>query len=89
MIGSYLGDESAATIVIPTIGDSDRALIRALREGDVRFPQFIAVMGLALICAHAPAHAEKRVALVIGNARTAMPTGSKIRSMTRAGCLTR
>jgi uncharacterized caspase-like protein len=34
----------------------------------MRFPQFIAVTWLALTCALAPAHAEKRVALVIGNA---------------------
>jgi hypothetical protein len=33
----------------------------------VGFPQFIAAIWLALICALAPAHAEKRVALVIGN----------------------
>jgi formylglycine-generating enzyme required for sulfatase activity len=33
----------------------------------VRFPQFIAVVWLALVCALASAHAEKRVALVIGN----------------------
>jgi uncharacterized caspase-like protein len=37
----------------------------------VRFPQFIAVTWLALICALAPAHAEKRVAFVIGNDRYA------------------
>jgi formylglycine-generating enzyme required for sulfatase activity len=35
----------------------------------VRFPQFIAVTWLALTCALAPAHAEKRVALAIGNDR--------------------
>jgi formylglycine-generating enzyme required for sulfatase activity len=33
----------------------------------VRFPQFIAVTWLALMCALTPAHADKRVALVIGN----------------------
>ncbi len=33
----------------------------------MRVPQFIAVAWLALACALAPAHAEKRVALVIGN----------------------
>jgi formylglycine-generating enzyme required for sulfatase activity len=33
----------------------------------VRFLQFIAVTWLALMCALAPAHADKRVALVIGN----------------------
>jgi formylglycine-generating enzyme required for sulfatase activity/uncharacterized caspase-like protein len=37
----------------------------------VGFPQFIAVTWLALICALAPAHAEKRVALVVGNDRYA------------------
>jgi formylglycine-generating enzyme required for sulfatase activity len=42
-----------------------------LQEGKVRFPQFIAVTWLALLCALAPAHAEKRVALVIGNERYA------------------
>jgi hypothetical protein len=31
------------------------------------FPQFIAVAWLALVCALAPAQAEKRVALVVGN----------------------
>jgi hypothetical protein len=35
----------------------------------VRFPQFIAITWLALMCALAPADAEKRVALVIGNDR--------------------
>jgi formylglycine-generating enzyme required for sulfatase activity/uncharacterized caspase-like protein len=34
----------------------------------VRFSRFIAVTWLALMCTLAPAHAEKRVALVIGNA---------------------
>jgi hypothetical protein len=34
----------------------------------LRVPQFIAVAWLALICALTPAHAEKRVALVVGNA---------------------
>jgi Caspase domain len=33
----------------------------------VRVPQFIAVTWLALICALAPANAEKRIALVVGN----------------------
>jgi formylglycine-generating enzyme required for sulfatase activity len=33
----------------------------------VRFHQFIAAAGLALACVFAPAHAEKRVALVVGN----------------------
>ncbi len=33
----------------------------------VTFCQFIAVACVALVCAVAPAHAEKRVALVIGN----------------------
>jgi formylglycine-generating enzyme required for sulfatase activity len=37
------------------------------REGRVRFPQFIVVTILALTCSIAPACAEKRVALVIGN----------------------
>jgi formylglycine-generating enzyme required for sulfatase activity len=37
----------------------------------VRFHQFIAAAWLALACAAAPAHAEKRVALVIGNDRYA------------------
>jgi hypothetical protein len=40
----------------------------------VRFRQFIAAAWLALTCAAAPAHAEKRVALVIGNDRYANPT---------------
>jgi formylglycine-generating enzyme required for sulfatase activity len=40
-------------------------------ERIVRFPQFVAVTWLALVCAFAPAHAEKRVALVIGNDRYA------------------
>jgi hypothetical protein len=44
--------------------------ILQLREGKLRFPQFIAAW-LALICAVAPAHADKRVALVIGNDRYA------------------
>jgi Caspase domain len=35
----------------------------------MRFPAFIMAVGLTLTCAHAPAHAEKRVALVIGNNR--------------------
>jgi uncharacterized caspase-like protein len=34
----------------------------------VRFLQFIAATWLALVCALTPAHADKRVALVIGNA---------------------
>jgi formylglycine-generating enzyme required for sulfatase activity len=33
----------------------------------VRFPQFISIILLAVMCAFAPAYAEKRVALVIGN----------------------
>jgi hypothetical protein len=37
----------------------------------VGFPRFIAVIWLVLMCALAPAHAEKRVALVIGNDRYA------------------
>jgi hypothetical protein len=39
--------------------------------GTVRFAQFISVTWLALMCALAPVHAEKRVALVIGNDRYA------------------
>jgi hypothetical protein len=35
----------------------------------VRFHQIIASAGLALTCALAPAHAEKRVGLVVGNDR--------------------
>jgi formylglycine-generating enzyme required for sulfatase activity/uncharacterized caspase-like protein len=34
----------------------------------VRFPRIIAVAWLMLLCASAPGHAEKRVALVVGNA---------------------
>jgi formylglycine-generating enzyme required for sulfatase activity len=37
----------------------------------VRFPQIIGVAGLMLLCAIAAVHAEKRVAVVIGNARYA------------------
>ena len=45
----------------------------------MRFLQFIAVAGLALTCAVAPAHAEKRVALVIGNDRYAnLPTHEQL-----------
>src|SRR5579871_1608966 len=40
-------------------------------ESKVRTVQIIAAAGLALICAVAPADAEKRVALVIGNDRYA------------------
>jgi formylglycine-generating enzyme required for sulfatase activity len=40
-----------------------------LLERNVRFSQFIAVTWLALVCAFGPAHAEKRVALVVGNDR--------------------
>jgi uncharacterized caspase-like protein len=40
-------------------------------EGNVGLPQFVAVTWLTLVCALAPAHAEKRVALVIGNDRYA------------------
>jgi formylglycine-generating enzyme required for sulfatase activity len=36
-------------------------------EAELRVLQFIAVVGLALACALAPARAEKRVALVVGN----------------------
>jgi hypothetical protein len=43
--------------------------LRIYGRGKLRFPQFIAVAWLALACALAPAHAEKRVALVIGNDR--------------------
>jgi uncharacterized caspase-like protein len=39
-----------------------------IAEGMVGFARSIAVAWLALVCALAPAHAEKRVALVIGNA---------------------
>jgi hypothetical protein len=38
-----------------------------LREGQVRFPQFVAVTWLILLCALASAHADTRIALVIGN----------------------
>src|SRR5262245_18783420 len=34
----------------------------------MRFRQIITAVGLAVMCAVAPAHAEKRVALVVGNA---------------------
>ena len=37
----------------------------------MRVVRFIAVTGLALACALASAHAEKRIALVIGNDRYA------------------
>jgi formylglycine-generating enzyme required for sulfatase activity len=40
---------------------------RTLQEGRVRFLQFIAIACLAFLCAVAPAHADKRVALVVGN----------------------
>jgi hypothetical protein len=40
-------------------------------EGYVRFPQFIGVTWLALMYALAPADAEKRIALVVGNNRYA------------------
>jgi uncharacterized caspase-like protein len=42
-----------------------------LQEAEVRFSQIIAVAGLVLLCAVATGHAEKRVALVIGNDRYA------------------
>jgi formylglycine-generating enzyme required for sulfatase activity len=42
-----------------------------LREWKVRFPRIIAATWLTLICALVPAHAEKRVALVVGNDRYA------------------
>jgi Caspase domain len=42
-----------------------------LRGGKVRFPQFVAATWLAFVCALAPAYAEKRVALVVGNNRYA------------------
>jgi uncharacterized caspase-like protein len=42
-----------------------------IAEGKVGFPRFIATAWLALMCALAPAHGEKRVALVIGNDRYA------------------
>jgi hypothetical protein len=35
----------------------------------LRVPQLIAVTWLALVCALAPAYAEKRVALVVGNSK--------------------
>jgi uncharacterized caspase-like protein len=38
-----------------------------IREGKVRVAQFIAVTWLTLVCVVAPACAEKRVALVVGN----------------------
>jgi formylglycine-generating enzyme required for sulfatase activity len=43
----------------------------------VRFLQVIAVTRLALACAPAPSHAEKRVALVIGNERYANLTANE------------
>jgi uncharacterized protein (DUF2147 family) len=43
----------------------------------VRFPVVIAIVSLAFICALAPAHAEKRVALVIGNDRYANLSASE------------
>jgi formylglycine-generating enzyme required for sulfatase activity len=50
-----------------------------LWEAKLRIPRFIAVTGLALVCALAPAHAEKRVALVIGNDRYAnLPPGEQL-----------
>jgi formylglycine-generating enzyme required for sulfatase activity len=42
-----------------------------IAEGKVGFHRFIAGAWLALVCAVAPAYAEKRVALVIGNERYA------------------
>jgi uncharacterized caspase-like protein len=39
-----------------------------IREGKVRVAEFIAVTRLTLVCVVAPACAEKRVALVVGNA---------------------
>jgi formylglycine-generating enzyme required for sulfatase activity len=50
-----------------------------LLEGKVRVHQLIAVTWLALVCALAPACAEKRVALVIGNDRYAnLPTHEQL-----------
>jgi hypothetical protein len=46
-------------------------MVTASQEGCVRFLQFIAVVGLAVACTLAPARAEKRVALVVGNDRYA------------------
>jgi hypothetical protein len=40
-------------------------------EGKLRVHQFVAVTWLALVCTFAPAHADKRVALVVGNDRYA------------------
>jgi hypothetical protein len=51
-----------------------------LREGKVWVPRFIAITWLALVCAFAPAQAEKRVALVIGIDRyTNLPDHQQLR----------
>jgi hypothetical protein len=53
----------------PGLGlDGDRRRRPAfVRRGKVRFSHVIAAAWLMLVCALAPAHAEKRVALVVGN----------------------
>jgi Caspase domain len=45
--------------------------VTAFQEGPMRSHQIIAAAWLALTCAAAAAHAEKRVALVVGNDRYA------------------
>jgi hypothetical protein len=49
----------------------------------MRFLHFIAAAWLALTCALAPAQAEKRVALVIGNDRYANLPGQQLRKAER------
>jgi hypothetical protein len=46
----------------------DGVVAALLREGKVRVLQFIAITWLAFVCGLAPALADRRVALVIGNA---------------------
>jgi hypothetical protein len=58
-------------------------------EGHVRISQVIAVACLMSLCAVVPAHAEKRVALVIGNGAYRQPTNLPTRLTTRAACATR
>jgi hypothetical protein len=57
--------------------------------GEGAFAQVIAAAWLVLLCAFAPAHAEKRVALAVGNGAYVHPTGSPIPSTTRAACAMR
>jgi hypothetical protein len=58
----------AAVLWLDLAAVTDCFTVTRSGEGRMRFPQIVAITGLMLLCMATTGRAEKRVALVVGNA---------------------